>query len=89
MANQGYNISLAPVTTLQLSVELRDHHGEMVYLSFDLLCSVLVITLIPVALKLGVISVVCTLFMLLESALISPSRSKIGMSIHLQLKAQT
>lgn len=77
------------VTVLQLPVEQRIHHGEMAHLSFDLLCNVLVITVISVALKLGVIPVVFTLFILKGSALVSSSRTKIGMSVHLQLKAQT
>lgn len=43
------------MTASHLSVQKRDHHGEMAYLSLDLLCNVLVIS---VAVKLGVISVV-------------------------------
>lgn len=61
----------------------------MAHLSFDLLCNVLVIILISAALKLGVISVVFMFFILMGSALVSPSRTKIGMSIYFQLKVQT
>lgn len=61
----------------------------MAYLSFDLLCNILVITHVSVALKFGVISVVLTLFILMGSAFVSTSRTRTGMSIHLQAKAQT
>lgn len=60
----------------------------MAYLSFDLLCNILVITHVSVALKFGVISVVF-MFILMGSAFVSTSRTRTGMSIHLQAKAQT